>query len=86
MTGMDELRVLFFASARQAAGCAEATIACEAGGIDEAVFWQRLLAKLPALGPLRDSVRLARNCEYLGPGEHFSPGDEAALIPPVSGG
>jgi molybdopterin converting factor small subunit len=63
---MGELRVLFFASARQAAGCAEATIACEPSGIG--------------------TIRLARNCEYLGVGEHFFPRDEAALIPPVSGG
>lgn len=83
---MDELRVLFFASARQAAGCAEATIACGAGGIDEAMLWERLLADFPALRPLRDSVRLAKNFEYLGVGERFFPRDEAALIPPVSGG
>jgi hypothetical protein len=67
---MGELRVLFFASARQAA----------------AIFWERLLAKFPALDQLRGTIRLARNCEYLGVGEHFFPRDEAALIPPVSGG
>jgi sulfur-carrier protein len=83
---MGQLRVLFFATARQAAGCGETTIGCETGGISEAVFWERLLVDFPALGPLRDSIRLARNFEYLGAGEHFSPGDEAALIPPVSGG
>jgi molybdopterin converting factor small subunit len=81
-----ELRVLFFASARQAAGCAEATVACEGGGICEAVFWERLLAAYPSLASLRGSVRVARNCEYLAAGENFCPGDEAALIPPVSGG
>jgi molybdopterin converting factor small subunit len=83
---MGELRVLFFASARQAAGRDEASIACEPEGICEAMFWERLLADVPALAPLRDSVRLARNFEYLAAGEHFRPGDEAALIPPVSGG
>ena len=83
---MGELRVLFFASARQATGCDEATVACEAEGIGEAVFWERLLASYPPLALLRGSVRVARNCEYLAAGEHFRPGDEAALIPPVSGG
>jgi molybdopterin converting factor small subunit len=81
-----ELRVLFFASARQAAGCAEATLACEGEGICETVFWERLLADFPSLASLRGSVRLAKNCEYLAAGEDFCPGDEAALIPPVSGG
>ena len=83
---MGELRVLFFASTRQAAGCAEATMACESEGICEAVFWKRLLADFPALTPLRGSVRVAKNCEYLVAGEDFRPGDEADLIPPVSGG
>jgi molybdopterin converting factor small subunit len=83
---MGELRVLFFSSARQAAGCAEARIACEPQGIGESMLWERLLADFPDLAPLRGSVRLARNFEYLGAGETFRPQDEAALIPPVSGG
>jgi molybdopterin converting factor small subunit len=83
---MGELRVLFFASARQAAGCAEARMACEAEGICEAVFWERLLANYPSLAALRGSARVTKNCEYLASGEDFRPGDEAALIPPVSGG
>ena len=83
---MGELRVLFFASARQAAGCAEATVTCEGEGICQAVFWERLLADFPSLASLRGSVRVAKNCEYLAAGEDFRPGDEAALIPPVSGG
>ena len=54
--------------------------------MSEAVFWERLIADFPALAALRGSVRLARNCEYLAEGECFSPQDEAAVIPPVSGG
>jgi molybdopterin converting factor small subunit len=83
---MGELRVLFFSSARQAAGCAEAKIMCEPQGISESTFWERLLRDFPDLAPLRGSVRLARNLEYLAAGEYFLPQDEAALIPPVSGG
>ena len=83
---MGQLHVLFFASARQVAGQAEATIQCEESGINEVVFWDRLIADFPALASLRGSVRLARNWEYLAQGEHFSPQDEAAVIPPVSGG
>jgi molybdopterin converting factor small subunit len=83
---MAGLRVFFFAAARQAAGRAEARIVCEPEGISEAKFWERLLVDFPALAPLRGSIRLARNCEYLTSGEHFQPEDEAALIPPVSGG
>jgi molybdopterin converting factor small subunit len=81
-----ELRVLFFATARQAAGCAEARVPCERDGIGEEVFWERLIANYPSLASLRGAVRVARNCAYLSPGEKLLPGDEAALIPPVSGG
>jgi molybdopterin converting factor small subunit len=35
---------------------------------------------------LRGSVRIARNRDYLAAGGHLLPGDEVALIPPVSGG
>jgi molybdopterin converting factor subunit 1 len=80
------VRVLFFASAREAAGCAESIVTCEAGGIREAVFWERLVAKHPLLASLRGSVRIAKNCEYLSADDELRPGDEAALIPPVSGG
>jgi molybdopterin converting factor small subunit len=58
----------------------------EGEGICQAVFWERLLADFPSLASLRGSVRVAKNCEYLAEGEDFRPGDEAALIPPVSGG
>jgi sulfur-carrier protein len=81
-----QLRVLFFASARQMTGCAESTVTCEAAGIREALFWERLLAKHPALASLRGSARIAKNCEYLAADDELRPGDEAALIPPVSGG
>jgi MoaE-MoaD fusion protein len=83
---MGQLRVHFFASARQAAGRSEATVQCEESGISEAVFWERLIADFPTLAALRGSVRLAKNCEYLAAEECFSPQDEVALIPPVSGG
>ena len=46
---MLELRVLFFAAARQAAGCGEATLPCERDGIGEEIFWERLVANYPSL-------------------------------------
>jgi molybdopterin converting factor small subunit len=49
-------------------------------------LWAELLKKFPALAKHRSSVRLARNQEYTRPDAQFSNTDEAALIPPVSGG
>ena len=43
---------------------------------------------LAALGELTEGVRcvVAVNREYAGPGKRIEPGDEVALVPPVSGG
>ena len=56
---MGKLRVLLFASARQAAGSAETSLAFDEDRIDEEIFWARLLEKFPSLAPLRGSVRIA---------------------------
>lgn len=81
-----KIRVLFFAAACQEAGCAEISMACEAAGMNEEEFWKRLVKSHPRLDSLKPSVRLARNHEFLSAGELLQPGDEVALIPPVSGG
>jgi len=80
------VRVLFFASARLAAGGSEMDLPCAEAGMNDEAFWTRLAESHPALKPLRASVRLARNHEFLAAGELIKPGDEIALIPPVSGG
>lgn len=49
-------------------------------------FWSRLLDELPALHPHRSTVRIARNGAFAQKDETLEPGDEIALIPPVSGG
>ncbi len=54
--------------------------------MNEAEFWRRLLDCLPEFESFRTSIRLARNHEFLAPGALLLPGDEVALIPPVSGG
>lgn len=83
---MGELTVRFFASARQVAGSVEATLACPEEGLNEDEFWNLLLTDYPSLTALRGTARLARNQEYASPSAVFTPGDEIALIPPVSGG
>ena len=56
------------------------------GPVESAFIWDALLAKFPPLGCLRESTRLARNWEYATTVTIFQPGDEVAVIPPVSGG
>lgn len=78
------MRVLFFAHLKDLTGCAEMRLDC--GPQDAEGLWRHLLAAHPALERVRNSVRLARNAEYAGPGTLFGADDEVALIPPVSGG
>ena len=80
------VRVLFFASAREAAGCAENSLPLEDSEMNGEDFWRKLTEIHPALGPLRNTMRLAKNHEYMAWDEPIQAGDEVALIPPVSGG
>jgi molybdopterin converting factor small subunit len=50
------------------------------------MFWNELTARFPELAPMRPTIRLARDGEFLDGSGHVQPGDEIALIPPVSGG
>ncbi len=84
---MRSVRVLFFAAARDAAGCEAAELRWEGGEVLAAgEFWKKLAGQFPRLAPFQATVRLARNLEYLAGDETITSGDEVALIPPVSGG
>ena len=54
--------------------------------LDENGLWNKLMDAHPGLAGLRNRIRLTRNSEFARSGELFKPGDEIALIPPVSGG
>lgn len=79
------VRVLLFAQVAALAG----TSVCEwplSGPLAESAFWEWLLQQHPVLSQVRGVCRLARNGAYLSDGELIEPGDELAVIPPVSGG
>jgi molybdopterin converting factor subunit 1 len=78
------MKVLFFGPVRAQLGVDQFDVAAEKMSCDE--LWVHLLGQFPALKPLRPTIRLARNGEFLSPGARLQPGDEIALIPPVSGG
>jgi molybdopterin converting factor subunit 1 len=86
------IKVLLFASAREAAGNVsqiDLQITMEQANTDDL---RKILAELyPNLAATvldRESVTLALNEEYIPPGHVFSlkAGDTVALIPPISGG
>jgi molybdopterin synthase catalytic subunit len=79
------MRILFFAQLKDATRC-EAVEISTSSPLTTGQLWARLMAEFPGLGAHRASVRIARNCEYVGLEATFANGDEVALIPPVSGG
>jgi molybdopterin converting factor subunit 1 len=79
------LRVLLFGPVRAQVGVEDCRISC-ANRISTDDLWVQLIVLFPALAPLRSTVRLARNGEFLCGDEPLRAGDEIALIPPVSGG
>ena len=82
------VRVLFFASLRDAAGVAELKLPLTASvSVDE------LLAELDGRLPSQamqaltaENVRIALNQTLTGPSVKIAPGDEVAFLPPVTGG
>lgn len=79
------MRVLFFAQLKDVTGC-DAVELPLSSPLDREQLWAVLLEKFPGLRAQRGSIRLARNWEYADEPATFTDADEAALIPPVSGG
>jgi molybdopterin synthase catalytic subunit len=79
------IHVRLFASYREAIGARELELEVPDDASADVVM-QRLTAAYPAFAPLASRALLARNREYIPRDARLAPGDEVALIPPVSGG
>lgn len=85
-----DIKVLFFASAREAAGTQEVQLTLHHGD-DTSALRTQLAETYPKLAQFvldDDSITLAVNEEYVPHGESVAlkSGDTVALIPPISGG
>lgn len=79
------IEVLFFGPARETAG--NDRVAVEVGErATVAEVRERLAARSESLKKLLTVARIARNREFVGDDAIVAPGDEIAVIPPVSGG
>jgi len=78
------VRVLLFAGLAELAGRRELALSVPEGELDVARLVARLAALEPALATR--NFRVAVNRRYAQPADVVHPGDEVALIPPVSGG
>jgi molybdopterin synthase catalytic subunit len=82
---MGTVTVRLFARLADLAGTRSAEV--ELGeGLSAADVFAALAQRYPGLVGLETSVMYARNQEYVPGDAHLAPGDELALIPPVSGG
>ena len=85
------IKVLFFASAREAAGNITSYELNLGSDADTAILRRRLADLFPKLASLvldEDNITLALNEEYIPAGQilPLKTGDTIALIPPISGG
>ena len=82
---MERVRVLFFGAAADRVRTREAEFAV-GDGSDLAELWQLLTDRYPELSPMGNNLAFAVNQEYARMDAPVSPGDEVAVLPPVSGG
>ena len=81
---MSGVKVLLFGAAADRAGTRQTEIESDAGTLAE--IWTALAERHPSLAPMRDTLAFAVNGEYARMDARVSPGDEVAVLPPVSGG
>ncbi len=79
------LRLLFLGPLRARLGVDACDLPCPADG-SQTALWSALRERFPQWPESAGAIRLARGDEFLAGEETLRPGDEIALIPPVSGG
>ncbi len=82
---MSGVRILLFGAAADRAGTRQTEVPMN-GGATLAELWPVLVDLHPGLAPMRDTLAFAVNGEYARMEDAVSPGDEVAVLPPVSGG
>ena len=83
MSGL--VNVLLFGAAADRAGTRQIEVPV-GGSTTLGELWPVLADRHPCLVPMRDTLAFAVNDEYARMDDLVSPGDEIAVLPPVSGG
>jgi molybdopterin converting factor subunit 1 len=79
------VRVLLFGAAADRAGVRQTEVPVN-GSVTIGELWPVLTDRHPSLVPMRDTLAFAVNGEYARMEDPVVPGDEVAVLPPVSGG
>ncbi len=80
-----KVKVLLFATLREAVGVSQSALEVEPGARVGDV-WAGMADLYPGLLPHTGTAAFAINGTYAKPNEQVSEGDEIAFLPPVSGG
>ncbi|KAK8504322.1 hypothetical protein V6N13_062671 [Hibiscus sabdariffa] len=80
-----QIKVLFFAKARDITGLTELSLVVSSGSTTQDCL-NKLVAKFPSLDEIRHCIVLALNEEYTTESAVVKDKDELAIIPPISGG
>ena len=81
---LESIKIRLFGAAAERAGTREAEV--ESGRTTLNGLWPLLTEMYPDLQPMRDTLAFAVNEEYARGDDAVEPGDEVAVLPPVSGG
>ena len=81
----ESVKIHYFARCRIVTGRQGEEIFLESP-VTSAALIEELCRRHPGLQKMFPMTRIAINCEFAGENEWIKPGDEVALIPPVSGG
>lgn len=81
---MESIKIRLFGAAADRAGTRETEI--ESGATTINGLWPLLADSYPGLEPMRETLAFAVNEEYARGDAAVEPGDEVAVLPPVSGG
>jgi len=81
----NNMKILFFAHLEQLTRQSELCLELEQP-LSVHQLWERLFVRFPDLKAYRDSTRVSCNWSFVDDDAMLQPGDEVALIPPVSGG
>ncbi|XVE99290.1 hypothetical protein REPUB_Repub03eG0185800 [Reevesia pubescens] len=80
-----EIKVLFFAKARDITGLTELLLEVSSGATTQDCL-NKLVAKFPNLEQIRGCIVLALNEEYTNESAVVKDKDQLAIVPPISGG
>ena len=88
MSDSIQVKLLLFAKARELVGAKETQLTLSSKELPVSSILEQILQLYSVLQPIAENIVLAYNQEYKDSDDiiTISPGDELAIIPPISGG